>query len=560
MADAARWVGRVALAGSVGLGLAAVQLLPTAEFLVNSQRASGVDSMIAMTYSMWPWRLLTLWAPNMFGNPGHGDYWGYATYWEDAAYLGVLPLLLSLSAVFTRLSGVRGGRNDFPSKIVFWTVVCVVGFGLALGSNTPVFSYLYQHVPSFDWFQAPARWLAVVTIGLSILSAIGMQLWPPGHQGQRRAILWIVIGAALTIGGVSAPQLEPGVRDTFSIATTRFGILVVISGMLMVLRSVLASRHVGVGTLWNSAVVLLVMADLLVFGWPLIPTVDRSLYGSATELGMLLGESADPVRIYWPRDPSYRDREFDAHERVKFSYLSFSDFGPRDVEHWQGIRQILLPNTGMLENVASVNNYDPMQVAHYHDLMRLIAEHPSLLQVTGATHVITDESWPGGTAVRSGSGVTVYGLENSLGRAWVVPQARYVAADKVLSVLAESGFDPAREVLLDDVTRVRPVGDAAKYTIVLQDAPNRVTISAVLAAPGYLVVADTWYPGWRATVDGRRVDLLRANHTFRAIWLDAGEHAVEMVFRPASVQWGIAVTVATVLGLVIAAVVLSRTR
>jgi uncharacterized membrane protein YfhO len=91
----------------------------------------------------------------------------------------------------------------------------------------------------------------------------------------------------------------------------------------------------------------------------------------------------------------------------------------------------------------------------------------------------------------------------------------------------------------------------------LQDAANRVTIRAVLDAPGYLVLADTWYPGWRATVDGEPAEILRANYAFRAVWLEAGEHVVEMVYRPLSVIGGGAVSLAA---LVLLAVGLAMTR
>jgi hypothetical protein len=84
--------------------------------------------------------------------------------------------------------------------------------------------------------------------------------------------------------------------------------------------------------------------------------------------------------------------------------------------------------------------------------------------------------------------------------------------------------------------------DIVLENIVLQDGPNRVTIHAVVEAPGYLVVADTWYPGWQARVDGERVDILRANYAFRAVPLEAGEQTVEMVYRPASILWGAGIT------------------
>ncbi|MEA3339483.1 MAG: YfhO family protein [Chloroflexota bacterium] len=78
----------------------------------------------------------------------------------------------------------------------------------------------------------------------------------------------------------------------------------------------------------------------------------------------------------------------------------------------------------------------------------------------------------------------------------------------------------------------------------MQDAPNRVTIRAALDAPGYLVLADTYYPGWRAMVDGDPADILRANYSFRAVWLEAGEHVVEMTYRPTSALAGGAISLA----------------
>ena len=93
----------------------------------------------------------------------------------------------------------------------------------------------------------------------------------------------------------------------------------------------------------------------------------------------------------------------------------------------------------------------------------------------------------------------------------------------------------------------------------MQDTPNRVTIRAILDAPGYLVVADTWYPGWRATVDDVPTELLRANHAFRAVRLEAGEHQVEMVYRPVSVLAGGAISLAT-LTLLVAGFLWSRKR
>jgi uncharacterized membrane protein YfhO len=140
-----------------------------------------------------------------------------------------------------------------------------------------------------------------------------------------------------------------------------------------------------------------------------------------------------------------------------------------------------------------------------------------------------------------------------------VPAARQVSHDEMPVALADPNFNPTTEVLLETpVSNLQsPISSFQSPT--LQDTPNRVTIRAALDAPGYLVLADTWYPGWRATVDGESAELLRADYAFRAVSLEAGEHTVEMVYRPTSVLVGGALSLASVVGIVIG-LVLTRKR
>jgi len=137
-----------------------------------------------------------------------------------------------------------------------------------------------------------------------------------------------------------------------------------------------------------------------------------------------------------------------------------------------------------------------------------------------------------------------------------VPSARQVSPDQVLAALTDPAFDPTAEALLEQpVSSIRHPASSIQYQVTLQDTPNRVTIRATLDAPGYLVVADTWYPGWQATVDGVPTEVLRANYAFRAVWLETGKHEVEMVYRPTLVRIGGAVSL-TVLTLLVAGLLL----
>jgi uncharacterized membrane protein YfhO len=86
---------------------------------------------------------------------------------------------------------------------------------------------------------------------------------------------------------------------------------------------------------------------------------------------------------------------------------------------------------------------------------------------------------------------------------------------------------------------------------IVDDRPDRVRVEATLSEPGYLVLLDSFDPGWQVTVDGRAAPLLRANVAFRAVALAAGTHAVEFLYRPASLERGIALSLLTLAAAVV---------
>ena len=110
------FLGMVAFAGI----LSAIQLIPTAELLINSQRSSSVSYDVGLTYSFWPWRFITLFAPDFFGNPAYGNFIGFGTFWEDAAYIGVVPLFLALSTVGLVFRRSRPWDNAADRKIIIF--------------------------------------------------------------------------------------------------------------------------------------------------------------------------------------------------------------------------------------------------------------------------------------------------------------------------------------------------------------------------------------------------------------------------------------------------------
>lgn len=76
----------------------------------------------------------------------------------------------------------------------------------------------------------------------------------------------------------------------------------------------------------------------------------------------------------------------------------------------------------------------------------------------------------------------------------------------------------------------------------LTDTPGRVAVQVEHDAPGILVLADAWYPGWHVTVDGQPVESFAVDALFRGIDMPAGIHRAEWRYRPASLRWGMALS------------------
>jgi hypothetical protein len=154
--------------------------------------------------------------------------------------------------------------------------------------------------------------------------------------------------------------------------------------------------------------------------------------------------------------------------------------------------------------------------------------------------------------VHSGD-VKVYEVLDALPRAYVVHQAQVIPEDdRALEALADPAHDPSQIVVLASGQPLQGSAPFRPEVQVLSYAPEEATIQATLGAPGYLVLSDSWYPGWAATVDGQRARIERANVAFRAVYLPQGTHTVRWTYRPQSFRVGLGLSLITLLGWVVA--------
>jgi hypothetical protein len=151
----------------------------------------------------------------------------------------------------------------------------------------------------------------------------------------------------------------------------------------------------------------------------------------------------------------------------------------------------------------------------------------------------------------------VYENSQVLPRAFIVPQAEALPErPDVLEALRSTDF--RQKVLLEDwqpSSDVVPPRGAFRPAKIREYRPNQVVVEVDGDTPGFLVLADIWFPGWRCTVekDGAPEPAVvhRANFLFRGVAIPAGARRVIFTFEPVSYDWGRLISAGSVLAVVL---------
>lgn len=514
------------LSGIGGFLLSAIQLIPVLEYLIHSHRAADIDPEFALNYSFWPWRLLGLVAPNLFGNPATGNYWGYANFWEDAIYIGVLPFVLAGVFVIRTI-----WRKESGGMARYLFAVVLVSLLFALGKNTPIFTFLFENIPTFDLFQAPTRWSILLVFSLTLLAAFGVEEW---EKGEVIKLFWVRLGTVgaitITIVAIGSSFLLPDLEETFIPSIAMFGVWLSLIGIMA------WRRRIRPSIVWPVLIGVLVAADLVWAGQGLNPTVDLAIY---QEENVLLDKVSGEHRLYM-------DSELE--QVLKFEQThSFETFSPE--LDWSVVRRVGIPNTTMLDNLASVNNFDPILSERYVDWLEGIETISGSLKSKWLRAV--DVGW---IARWDGSTIESVSYQGSPGprRAHLVSDVIWTEDPEVAyGTIFNVNFDPFSTVVLEYEGEIvqRRWNSEGQITILEQPNPNIVQIVTSTPADAVLVLSDLWFPGWIAYLDGVEADIYRANYLLRAVIIPPGSHTVEFRYRPLSFTIGSVLSALTLLSM-----------
>lgn len=565
---------RAGLGGAIfAAGLSAVQVLPTLELLPLSVRAAY--DFQAMLWSMHPLDLLNCLIPNLFGDPytiDHSTYWGEAFHDGREGYL--VSYFLGSCTLLLALLAPASGRKHLK-----YTGAGLAGLAilLALGSSTPFYEALLHSLPFGGMGRYPSKYFLLATFSICLLAALGLEALIDRPEEKRRRA-WM---RAAALGGLALAAVLLGIRlvalndpsllerwvaavlPSESIATKK---LPFIASALA--KSILSSAaFLGLGSLlvllrpsWKNGafgaalMLFLALAELAPANLRLSPLISDEAMGFVPDVYRYV-ETKLPKEAYRalsmlvldpaPRVAIHASRNSSAWHTLLDRWVARSYFGIS-----QGIQYSLndpVDNLGTLEaerlRLACRRLPDEARLEVARRLNSRLIFSVRDLEHDGLRRLASFET-PSDQVLR------LYWLEQAAPRTYFVARAETARShEEALVRFLSPGFSWDRSVILEGTAaEASAAGPSAGSVALEQYGAARVSCRVAAASAGYLVLLDSYYPGWEAYVDGVRSEILRANYAFRAVRVPAGNHEVVFRFRPRSFMIGVFLTLASLAG------------
>jgi len=524
----------------LGLLLAAVQLLPGQEALKLSVRK--IDPIAANSSGGFlPWQnLITFLAPDFFGNPATYNFWGCPWYDNFALYVGILPLLLASLALFL--------RRDKLS----WFFAFLAFFALVIALPTPV-AKIIAALGIYGVKAISARIIFLLDFALAVLAALGLD-WlvscggdPKSRQRNFRSVLAVIFGFLLMIGGLwlfvlTAPRVFPEAKWLVNLAVTKRN-LILPTGLLVASALVLIApfllrrfRFPRLLSFVLAGIFLLSIFDLFRFGWKYLPFSKPELIFPTTPVIEFLQKQKPPFRVefgetipqnMWIPYGLESAAGYDALAPLRYSqFLGALRTGRTDTPYGR---------------VAEVENYDSklFDLLNIKYLLAVKYDEKGIRSPAGKPKPIFRH--PKFKLVFEDKTVQVYENLQALPRAFWVYRYRLVKdGQKIIDTLLSHRFELQKEIVLEE----KPDFIAPRRLIKpgqvewLKYEREKLVLRVFSDQPGFLFLANNYYPGWQAFIDSQPVKIYRANYTFMAVKVPEGRHLVEFHYQPRSFLFG----------------------
>lgn len=266
-------------------------------------------------------------------------------------------------------------------------------------------------------------------------------------------------------------------------------------------------------------------------------------------LALILAERVNEDGVFYPALP----------KSVFYPRIPVIAAIPRDAR-MAGLGTTLIPNGAALYGLEDARGYEAMTFRRLYETYPLWSQYQrawfnriddlsrpflSFLNVCTAL-APADAGVPEGWTVRMRDRETNL-LENTrvLPRANVPNRVRYVKTNPVEDMKTATNFADVAWIETDAYEPHEAANGPGRVT--LHRHGLGYTLDATMDQPGWITIAETAWPGWRAYIDGRRVQTHFANHAFLGVHVPAGHHEVRLTYLPQTFVQGRAISLVTLM-------------
>jgi hypothetical protein len=529
------------------LSTVSMALLPLANWSTETNRGvnsganqgkGGLDREEAMSWSLPPEETAAFVIPGFFGfsrqesgpNPTNikSYYWGRMFITQTVSYMGLLPwFLIPLPLIFRR------------DKYTWLAVIGLAGGVLfSMGKYTPFYNFLYDYFPGISRFRVPKMMMFIPVISLGVLAARGIDLLLNADTRETVAfrryrtgvtavplalliflgILQVGKGAwiSLFLERLSQPtRYEEGIY----LIAQRWNNLLIETGVATVLAALCAGvfsfgfRSKGAVRLVPLVLVLLYVADVrrvndkFMF---LVDAPEQSRFAKTAVMEYIARDSSHYRTL--PMDGS------DPSHYVTFNIPVMFTSNPVQQMRWQQF----LDGFNIFGSMPDIMNvkYLVMPTADYQQQKAALGDKfvPVFTPPDAATVVLENRA--------------------VLPKGWLVPSV-IVLPDPAqrLAVFQSPEFNPAKMAMVESpppfpmagFKTAEPLPQRVRVPVYESE---RIVLDAETPANSLLVLGEKYYKGWKATVDGKRAEIVPVNHVLRGVYLTPGKHRIEYVFDP----------------------------
>ena len=505
-------------------GLCAAQLLPFFELLGDSNREENFKAaQWAMPLSGFGNFLEPLFRCE---NPYNEVFEQPGQYWTSSYYVGTGTLVFAFVSFLRKPSWrtwLLGG-------------VLLLSLNLALGNATPTYQLATRVIGAFSLMRFPVKFVILPVFLLPLLAAFALAPKSSGRNAQQPfsrvfwlscACLLVVLFAIVSLGSKS-PRPQENWTATWHNAFVRAAFFIATIAVLFITKKTSAPK-------WQLCCELLALVVIwmdLITHIPQRQTVRPSVYtermsrsSSSSAANGRAMISAEARRYYTTSGVTNPETDYLLHRWALFS------------------------DCNLLEDVPKVDGFFPLYPREHMDIFPLLYSEtnpPSseLLDFVGVS-MITSKILPGKVDLPDWET-----RESFLPIITGGQKPVFADAKTTMRALAGTNFSPRTEVYL-------PADVASEISVTIQSTPSieavqvsthRIETKVTTSVPAFIVVSQTFYPEWKAFLDGKPVKLFHANYAFQAVQVPPGEHGVKLVYSDGKFYFGALISLATLSG------------